>query len=46
LKDFEGWHARSIGELRKVKTRVAARVQLQGGGRNLKAIKIEVMMVD
>jgi hypothetical protein len=31
---------------RKVKTRVAARVQLQGGGRDVKAIEIEVMVVD
>ena len=31
---------------RKVKTRVAARVQLQGGGRDVKAIDIEVMVVD
>ena len=31
---------------RKVKTRVAARVQLRGGGRDVKAIDIEVMVVD
>ena len=31
---------------RKVKTRVAARVQLQGGGRDVKAIEIVVMVVD
>src|SRR5450631_4242228 len=31
---------------RKVKTRVAARVQLQGGGRDVKAVEIEVMVVD
>jgi hypothetical protein len=31
---------------RKVKTRVAARVQLQGGGRDVKAIELEVMVVD
>jgi hypothetical protein len=32
--------------MRKVKTRVTARVQLQGEGRNVKAIEIEVMVVD
>ena len=31
---------------RKVKTRVVARVQLQGGGRNVKPIEIEVMVAD
>ena len=31
---------------RKVKTRVAVRVQLQGGGRDVKSIEIKVMMVD
>ena len=31
---------------RKVKTGIAARVQLQGGGRDVKAIEIEVMVVD
>ena len=31
---------------KKVKTRVAARVQLQGGGHDVKAIEIEVIMMD
>ena len=31
---------------KKVKTRVAARVQLQGGSRDVKAVQIEVMVVD
>lgn len=30
----------------KANTRVVARIQLQGGGRDLKAIEIEVMVVD
>ena len=29
-----------------MKTRVVARVQLQGGGRDVKAVEIEVMVVD
>ena len=32
--------------MKKVKTRMAARVQLQGGGRDVKAVEIEVMVVD
>jgi hypothetical protein len=31
---------------RKVKTRVAARIQLQGGGHDVKTIEIEVMVLD
>ena len=31
---------------RKLKTRVAARVQLQGGGRDVKSIEIKVMVVN
>ena len=32
--------------MRKVKTRVAARVQMQGESRDVKAVEIEVMVVD
>ena len=31
---------------RKVKTKVAARIQLQGGGRDVKAVEIEVVVVN